>query len=105
MYHEQIRAYREECRNVRIFLFEEVTKNTSEVLRQIFTLLDLRDKDFCPDNLGTAYNITGAPRGILSGIVYRLVAKETMMNVLARWFLPFKIRHGLKAWLAGKLRA
>lgn len=76
---------------VRIYLFEDFKQKTPEICQDIFSWLNLQNKNFCPD-FSKKHNESGAPKSLLfSRIVRSLTRKNSTTGKLFRFMMPAKI--------------
>ncbi len=59
-YYKQVNAYIKNFSHVKVYLYDDLTKNTSEVVKNMYKFLEV-DTSFVPDTT-TKYNISGVPK-------------------------------------------
>jgi hypothetical protein len=79
-YYEQVKAYMESFENVRIFLFSELTKDPSRVIRDLYSFLEV-DSSFVPEAVEQEYNLSGVAR---LGFLYRFLISDSAIRRLLR---------------------
>lgn len=78
-YYEQVRAYKENLKNVRVYIYDDFKKDNTAVLKDIFAYLEV-DTGFVPDT-GTRYNVSGIPK---NRFVHSMLAKSNILKTLLR---------------------
>jgi len=93
MYYEQVRAYIENFKNVKIYLYEDL-KNIQNFMESLFLFLEVEPLKL---NFNKRYNISGYPK---SKMVHYLLIKDNILKkifrALLRSFLPEKIREEIR---------
>ena len=72
--------------NIKILLFEDLTKNTIEICQSIFTFLNI-DNTFVPDTREKT-NVSGTPKGIFGWLIMKLRYYNLMPNIQFSNYLP-----------------
>ena len=99
LYSEQVKAFIDNFSKVRIFLYEDLLNNTQNLIKNIFSFLEV-DTEFHPVTL-THHNASGIPRNKL---INSLFVKPKGLHKVARTLGGFVL--GRKGWvnLREKLR-
>jgi hypothetical protein len=79
-YYQQVKAYQENFKHVRIYLNTDLQQRRDEVLRDIYDFLEV-DPGFVPENLAQEYNVSGVPK---VGVIYRLLMVPAKLKVFLR---------------------
>ncbi len=61
MYYKQVKAYLDNFSHVKIYLFDDLLKNSIELMRDLYTFIGVENA-FLPKNLRKKYNPSGIPR-------------------------------------------
>jgi len=100
LYHNQVKAYLENFSEVKIYLFEDLKENASELLRNCYDFLNV-DSTFVPNNLGVRYNITGRAK---CKLVHSLITKPNPIKSMAKTCLKMLIGEEEKVAVGQKIR-
>lgn len=81
-YFEQVKAYLENFKYVKIYLYEDIRKASQELMKDLFEFLHV-DKDFTC-NTNVEYNVSGIPRLHLINKILKTdnIIKKTIKNIL-----------------------
>lgn len=91
MYYESVNAFMKEFPNIRIFLYDDFSRDNLDVVKEIFDFLGV-DRGFVP-NLETRYNISGKSRfGPINAMVSNYYLKKFIKG-----FIPMGILQKLKS--------
>lgn len=60
-YHNQVKAYMENFSRVTVYLYDDLKKDSSVILRDIYEFLEV-DPSFIPYNINVKYNVSGVPK-------------------------------------------
>lgn len=93
-YYQQVKAYLEEFPEVRIYLTEELINNSKNMLKDIFTFLEV-DPSY-KINTNIKYNISGIPRSIF---IQKMLIRPNLIAYALRLFTTKKQRDKLRAIL------
>ena len=98
-YYEQIKRFRElfPHENIRIYLYEDFSKNNLSVIQDIFRFLGV-DETFRP-NVSIQHNPTGEPK---SQFFLRLLRDPSAAKAMAKRLLPYSLRANLKSRLLAR---
>jgi hypothetical protein len=94
MYAEQVKAYLDAFDRVKIFLYEDFSRDSQGVVREIFQFLDLEPLEDLEK--GKRLNVSGAPRSAAAALVGRLVYRPYLFKKLFRFILPPTWRYRIK---------
>ncbi len=89
-YYDQVKAYLEQFRKVRIFLYEDLRNNPQHVLEQIQQFLGI---DVLPLEVGGELNVSGKPR---LAFVNRFLKKKNVLKTWMGQWLPAALRRRLR---------
>jgi hypothetical protein len=91
-YYTQLHRYFEkfDSRNIKVYLYEDLTSNRCNLLRDIFQFLGV-DDDFIPDT-STKYNVTGLPKNKL---LHQLLSKPNLLKTSVKAIVPKGFRRKL----------
>lgn len=103
MYFEQIKLFRSNFPQIKIFLFEEFTKQPVNVLKEIYQFLNLEDCTYIPNNLDIVYNASGDPKRGIYKPLYNFLFHENRLKRIAKPFIPFKLRQKAINTLANRI--
>ena len=78
-YYEQVRAYKENLKNVKVYIYDDFKEDNMVVLKDIFSYLEV-DNSFVPD-IGTRYNVSGVPK---NRFIHSLLAKSNIIKTLLK---------------------
>jgi hypothetical protein len=94
MYSRQVQAFLEAFNRVKIFLYEDFSKDNRAVVNEIIEFLGLEPVD----NLktGRRLNVSGAPRSRWAELVGRLVYRPYFLKRIFRWIFPGRFRYKIK---------
>ena len=87
MYYEQVDAYLREFQDVKIFLYDDLCRDTLKVVREIYSFLGVSE-GFTPD-VKKRYNISGESKVKL---LNTFVTHNYRMKDFLKSFIPFKMR-------------
>ena len=96
LYFEQVKAYLENFRNVKIILFDDLKTDANRTLAEICQFIGVSD-DFEFDT-SYKYNVSGDPK---SAVLYKLETSRGLIN-FAKKFIPKKLITKLKKNLTGE---
>jgi hypothetical protein len=60
-YHKQVKAYMENFSRVKVYLYDDLKKDSLGLVRNIYEFLGV-DPSFIPYNISTKYNVSGLPK-------------------------------------------
>ncbi len=103
MYYEQVQAYLDNFPFVEILLFEEILQNTANVLKTLYELLDLRDREYLPKSKDTAFNISGEPRHRILSPVYNILFRDNRLKDIFKSAVPYDVRQSVKASIGRRI--
>lgn len=103
MYAEQIEVFIKEFPNLKIILFEELTQKTEEVLKEIFSFLGVRDRNFLPENVSKVYNVSGNPKKKIYKPVYTMLFQKNIFKEFFKPFIPYSLRQNIKTSISKKI--
>lgn len=86
-YYNQVKAYLDNFKHVKIFLFEEVINNPLDVTKEIFSFLNV-DSNFKPE-LGKKYNVSGEPK---NKFINKIIYGNSILLKIFKYFLPKKFK-------------
>ncbi len=93
MYYEQVKAYIENFKNIKIYLYEDL-ENIQNFMESLFLFLEVEPLKL---NFNRHYNISGYPK---NRIIHYLLTKDNIfkkiLRPLFRKFLPEKIREDIR---------
>lgn len=90
MYYEQVKAFTEEFKNVKILLYDRFCENSTDVVREMFSFLEV-DAGAMPDT-ATRYNVAG---NIKPGILAASLFKQNPVKSFFKLLIPYKTRQKL----------
>jgi len=79
LYYRQVKAYLENFKDVRVYLFEDLNHNLRQLMQDIFLFLKV-DSRFEPE-ISKKYNVSGFPR---SKLVQQLIQNRSRFNKLIK---------------------
>lgn len=91
MYYEQVKAFMEEFNEVKIFLYDEMSKDPQKVVKEIFEFVGVSDC-FIPDT-GKKYNISGDSK---SKLLTTLIHHRYPLKGFLKSFVPYELRQKIK---------
>jgi len=91
MYFEQVKAFIEEFRDVKVVLFEELSHDSVKTVKEIYRFLNV-DKEFIPD-MKIQYNISGNVRFRL---LEDLFVKKYVLREVVKSLLPYDLRKKIR---------
>lgn len=96
MYCDQIKRYLDYFprRQMRIFLFRDLKNRPREVVRDIYSFLDV-DPTFFPDT-EQQHNVSSVPQ---SQTLYRLIHSDSFISSTAKRILPDSVRTALRSFI------
>jgi len=87
-YYKQVKAYLDNFSNVRIYLFDDLKKDSLKVVQDIYRFLEV-DDSFVPPSIGIKFNVTGIPKNkFLHEFLRKPNAIKSTLRPLARLVLP-----------------
>lgn len=98
LYYNQVKAFKENFKNVRIYLSEDLKSDPQGLLKDIFEFLGA-DSDFIPDNLKVIYNVSGVPKNKL---LHKFLHDKLIIKSLIKPFIPFLLREKIVKNLKNK---
>ena len=103
MYYEQVKAYLECFRYVKIFLFEELMSNPVQVVEGICEFLNLYNIAYVPKNVTTAYNISGEARSWALQPIFDILFRESSFKNVLKRFISYETSQKLKSNIVKKI--
>lgn len=96
LYYKQVKAYLDNFKNIRFFLFEDLKNDISGALAEICKFIGVSDEF----NFDTSYkyNVSGDPK---NPVLYKLETSRGMINFIKK-FIPEKLISALKKNLTGE---
>ena len=91
MYFEQVKAFIEEFRDVKVVLFEELSHDSVKTVKEIYRFLNV-DIEFIPD-MKIQYNISGNVRFRL---LEDLFVKKYVLREVVKSLLPYDLRKKIR---------
>lgn len=102
-YTEQVRDYLCAFDSVRIFMFEDLERDTAAVVSRIFELIGVKDTGFLPRNINAVYNAAGSPKSGPSRFVYDFLLQDKVIKKFTKYILSLRLRLWIKAEVVTKL--
>ena len=87
MYYNQVKAYLSEFPFVKIFLFDELKREATKTIHEIFSFINVQS-DFNPQNLSTIYNRSGIPKIRYFYPLYKMIVKDNFIKCVLRLIIP-----------------
>ncbi len=96
LYSEQVKAYTENFKNVKIIIFDDFKESPDDVLKEVCRFLEV-DPDFKFDT-SYKYNVSGKPR---SQALYKLETSRGLIHFIKK-FIPAKLVQKIKNRYTGE---
>lgn len=84
LYYEQVKAYKENFENVKVYLFEDLKSDPKNLIKDIFEFLEV-DSNFTPDNLKEKFNVSGMPKNKL---LHNFLHNKNILKSIVKTFIP-----------------
>lgn len=101
MYHDQVKAYMENFRHTKTFIFEDFFKDPNNGMSALSDFLEI-DNVWVNSSMNI-YNASGMPKNRFADIVDRVVFKPNKFKDRFKFILPPTVRRDLKFILPNKL--
>jgi Sulfotransferase family len=79
LYYQQVKAYLENFDQIKVYLYDDLLKDTLGVVRDVYAFLEI-DRTFVPD-VRTRYNVSGTPQ---SQFVHRFLTESNLFKRSAK---------------------
>ncbi len=88
LYYKQVKAYLENFDQVKIYLFDDLKKNTLGVVQNIYRFLDV-DDSFVPASISDKFNVSGIPKNwFLQRFLLHDNGIKRLLQPSVRLFIP-----------------
>jgi len=99
-YSNQIKAYQSEFEHVKIFLFDELKKDTALVLNETLKFISGKEEQIIVDT-EEVFNISGVPKRNIYSLVWRLKKIKGLQSVI-RKITPPKLKNQVNNFMLSK---
>lgn len=89
LYSEQVEAYQNRFKNVKVYLFDDLISDTKCLLHDLLDFLEV-DSTYLPSNLTEKYNISGIPK---SRLLHLFLHRQNIFKTFLKYLVPASLRH------------
>lgn len=91
LYADQVKAFQENFNQVGVWLFDDVTKNTDQTIREIYRFLDV-DPEFKAPNQNMVFNQSGIPKSTVINRIFTI--RNPVQNFISQFGMLLMTEEG-----------